>query len=158
MVFLSGRKNGKAEKSAPEPVEPDPEMDVLNEIALKAKEFCDRKWAEEHPDEPEDYDQQTRPSIAKVTSETRRVVPDVEKPSEPVAVHEYDMAGMIGAFKVMTKSKGKFHGKLNINVDDDLNDATAKIIAVFDERVGALNVIYAKLQAWLDDRGKHERS
>ena len=84
--------------------------------------------AEASADGQEDFDPQERPSIAKVTKETRRVVPDVEKPSEPVVITRKE------EFREQWRNRREFL----IGEKEPLNDLLDKIVIALENRPGLL--------------------
>ena len=138
----------KKENSAPEP-EPksDPDNAALDAIALDASEFVKNRKRTKLNDEPaetptdgqEDYEPQKRATIAKVTKETRRVIPDVEKASQPVVVTRQE------EFREQWRNRREFL----IGENEPLNDLFDKIVIALEDRPGLLYALSERIQEFL---------
>lgn len=118
------------EKSAGEETETIDEN--LEKVAKSAADWiADNSGVPEADDD--DYDSQVRPNTTRVTKESTRVIPEAEKPSDPVVVKN-ELTGEEIA-------KIRKENWVSLSGDEDVRRISLKLIVLFERRKEALIVL-----------------
>lgn len=109
-----------------------PEEDNLDKVAQHAANWiADNSGVPEADDD--DYDSQVRPNTTCVTEQSKRITPEVEKPSDPVVVKNELTGEEI--------SKIRKENCVALSGDEDVRRISLKLIVLFEKRKEALIVL-----------------